>query len=233
MIIFTSLVVGAWRWISSPGERPQLVFTMIWELLNFLIITATIVVMLERRQVRGSYRAVTGDADARVLGEITLKSGTVIRLPVSDLSVGGVGFRHAHWPASVEQISASILSVRLIMEGPRACSTSSLPVVLVPSWDGNVGLAFQYADVAQKQEVVALLYADSEQVARYSAHRKKRVGFIYSYSYFCSKTAAGLGYWGKFLWATQGRAKVASGMHLLGRSTAMMRRMPRSVGRSR
>ncbi|MEY2342353.1 UDP-forming cellulose synthase catalytic subunit [Acidithiobacillus sp. IBUN Pt1247-S3] len=232
-IIVGSLLVGAWRWVSSPGERPQLVFTMIWEVLNFLIITATIVVMLERRQVRGNYRVGFGDGDAQVYGEIALKSGAMVRLPVSDLSMGGVGFRHAHWPASIEQMRANITGVRLTAEGASIYSTSLIPVCMVQGRGDEVGLEFQYRDMTQKKELVGLLYCDSGQIAGYSERRKKRVGFVYSYSYFLAKTAAGVGYWGKFLWTRNLRDTIGHIARLPVATAAVVRRVPELVGRSR
>ncbi|WP_308390008.1 UDP-forming cellulose synthase catalytic subunit [Acidithiobacillus sp. AMEEHan] len=198
-IIILSLGVGTWRWLGYPAERPQLVFTMIWEILNFMIITATIVVMLEKRQVRGNYRVNLNPSAGQIIGEISLKSGAIIRVPISDLSMGGIGFRHAQWPASLDQMRSNIVGIRLVGEGEQDCSTSVLPVSMVVGRGSDVGLEFQYQSATQKQEVVGMLYSSSERVSSYSEQRKKRVGFAYSYAYFLAKTVAGIGFWLKFL----------------------------------
>lgn len=195
-IILTSLVVGIWRWFAQPGERPQLIFTLVWELLNFVIISATMVVMLERRQIRQNYRI---PAPAGMRADLELRNGSILRLPVLDLSLGGLGFARDVWPATFSQIAGAVKSVRLI-DGNGSSHSEAIPVLSVDAVASRFGLEFAFSSDQQRAWVVGFLYRHSSQVTALLAARRRRLGFLRAYAYFLRKTVAGLWYWGRFLY---------------------------------
>lgn len=195
-IILLSLVIGIWRWYVHPGERPQLVFTLLWELLNFIIITATMVVMLERRQHRENYRV---PAPAGMKVDLELRDGSVLRLPALDLSMGGVGFSRNAWPAGAGQLAGVIRAVHLVDE-ERSIRSDAIPVKSIDGIGDRFGVRFAYVDQQQLQIVVRFLYGHSNQVTALLAARRRRLGFLAAYAYFLVKTGAGLWYWGRFLY---------------------------------
>ncbi len=190
VVILSSLLVGCWRWFAHPGERPQLTFTMLWEVLNFVIISATMVVMLERKQVRESYRI---PAASDVHAELECRNGQIIRGPILDISISGLGFPQLAIPHTLKQLAEQVVAVRIVdREGK---SAGCIPAIVAVAGPERVGLRFQYTSVAQKRVIVDQVYGDSQRLDAYLENRRRRVGFLWAYSYFLGKTFSGLWYW--------------------------------------
>lgn len=85
-VLIASLAGGMWRLMYDPQERPQLVFTMMWELLNTLIVAAAVGVMLERKQERREFRVVPGNPIPAV---VTGSDGKPMAAHINDISIGG------------------------------------------------------------------------------------------------------------------------------------------------
>ncbi len=190
LVVVVSLVAGIGRWMYDPGERPQLVFTMMWELVNTLIVAAAVGVTLERRQQRTEFRVtptrplptvVTAADGQRMAARIRDISMGGARLEISDPVLAARGF------CFDERVTVALMSER----GGR--HVASIPARITRDVRGEVGVAFVFADSVQKADIVHLIYGDSAELAARLARRRRRVSFAQAYRYMARKAARGLG----------------------------------------
>ncbi len=193
-IVALSLAAGVWRWLVHPGERPQLVFTMLWELLNFVIAVATVVVMLERRQGRETYRISAPDH----LSALAQTSVGEIPMGVVDLSMSGVRLAYPR-PGSGRPVPLDEKITLQIWNARKGEQPVSLPAQVMVHHADGIGAAFQYGTVPEKRALVDLIYGDGQELERLLDRRRRRIGFVQGYVYFLWKTAAGTGYLGSYL----------------------------------
>ena len=211
LIVFVSLIAGGWRWLEHPGERPQLVFTMMWEVINFMIVAAAVGVTLERKQRREEFRIAPSRPIPAVLHTA---GGRRMAIRLTDLSTGGASFRiTGPTPATTGfQLKENLM---LWLESSRQKGlVISIPARVMSDVAGRVGVQFQYQNIHQKAEIVDLVYGDSQHLETRLERRRKRISFFAAYLYIARKSAAGLGNHVQFV-MLQSVYGVMQGLHRL------------------
>ncbi|MBN6740837.1 UDP-forming cellulose synthase catalytic subunit [Acidithiobacillus sp. MC6.1] len=199
-IVFISLLVGIWRWFSHPGERPQLIFTMLWEIINFIIMLATLVVMFERKQVRGSYRvAIPLDMPATM--EMNGKS---IAVRVDDLSVNGARLQYKE-ELIFDKINNNQLVTLNIVDSEASKTMVSFIVEIIYQSGGWLGARFVYQDLAEKRAVVDFMYGNAKRLEDRLEKRRGRKSFAAAYAYFIYKTTQGGVIFLRHMWRASSR----------------------------
>ena len=186
-LVFVSLIAGGWRWLDHPGERPQLVFTMMWEVINFMIVAAAVGVTFERKQRRKDFRIKPTTPIPAVLHS---DSGSQISVRIADLSMGGASLYPSQ---SGDALDALHGKVTLWLQ---SCQNKKrviyLPARVKGEASGKIGIQFEYQNTQQKSEIVDLIYGNSSQLEERLEQRRKRISFFSAYLYIAKKSASGL-----------------------------------------
>lgn len=189
MIVLVSLIAGGWRWLDHPGERPQLVFTMMWEVINFMIVAAAVGVTLERKQRREEFRIFPSHPLPAVL-----HSGQDIRVPVriTDLSTGGASLAVSDSDGGAFNFAAHEKLTLWLESAHEKGRVIYVPARVKSHISGKIGVQFMYQNTRQKAEIVDLIYGDSAQLESRLEQRRKRISFGSAYLYIAKKSAIGL-----------------------------------------
>lgn len=150
-LAWVSLGFGLWRWFEQPLTRDVTLITMGWEVFNLLLLHGVLGAMYERRQRRGAPR-VPASEPVRLVGSL----GEGLDAHILDISAGGMqlGFDPAATPPS-GRLYVQVTPASLGRE-------VRLPVSIAWQWKGSLGLHFEPVDVAQKRDIIALAYGDSQ-----------------------------------------------------------------------
>lgn len=189
LVVLGSLIAGGLRWWYHPGERPQLVFTMMWEFINFIIVAAAVGVTFERKQRRQDFRV---RPTAPVPAIVQTASGERASVRIEDLSVGGAALRWLDKDIRAQDIRTDDQALLWLESGRTAGQVFFVPIAVVKGGSGYIHIRFQYASLNQKAEVVALMYGDRTELERRLNRRRKRVSFLTAYRYLGDKAMAGL-----------------------------------------
>lgn len=211
LIVFVSLISGGWRWLEHPGQRPQLIFTMLWEIVNFMIVAAAVGVTLERKQRRNEFRIVSVKPIPAVM---MLTGAKKIMVEFTDLSANGARLIVMDKQFSTEQLLHAEPLTFLIKSSLHKNLVVSIPATVLNIESGCVGVQFQYQNMHQKAEIVDLIYGDSQHLEARLERRRKRISFFVAYLYIVRKSAAGLGNNLQFV-LNQGVHGVLHGAHKL------------------
>ena len=190
LIVFVSLIAGGWRWLDHPGERPQLIFTMMWEGINFMIVAAAVGVTLERKQRREVFRITPRNPIPAVLHAANDRR-VVVR--ITDLSTGGASLQITSPTGAPENFRPQEKLVLWLESSRKKGRVIYVPATVKNDVAGHVGVQFQYQDMQQKAEIVDLIYGDSQHLEARLERRRKRISFFAAYLYIARKSAAGLG----------------------------------------
>ena len=211
LIVFVSLIAGGWRWLDHPGERPQLIFTMMWEGINFMIVAAAVGVTLERKQRREVFRITPRNPIPAVLHAANDRR-VVVR--ITDLSTGGASLQITSPTGAPENFRPQEKLVLWLESSRKKGRVIYVPATVKNDVAGHVGVQFQYQDMQQKAEIVDLIYGDSQHLEARLERRRKRISFFAAYLYIAKKSAAGLGNNLQFV-LNQGVHGVLHGAHQL------------------
>lgn len=173
-LAWVSLGFGVWRWFDQPLTRDVTLITMGWEVFNLLLLHGVLGAMYERRQRRAAPRVpvhepvyLVGAHGERLPGRISDISATGLQLDVESSLTPPEG------PLHIETTPSAL--GRLVR----------LPVSIAWRRTGALGLRFEPADLAQKREIVALAYGDSERWQQIQQQRRAeadRVGVMRAFA---------------------------------------------------
>ncbi len=189
IVLVSSLAGGVWRWLYHPHERPQLVFTMMWEFVNMLIVAAAVGVTLERKQQRKDFRIVP---DEPIPAVMIAADGRRMAARIKDLSVGGAFIEisdpvlAARGFAIDERVTVAVVSDRAGQH------VTFIPARVTRDIWGKVGVAFVFGGSSEKADVVHLIYGRSEDLRARLGRRRRRVSLAQAYAYMGRKAVAGL-----------------------------------------
>ncbi|QQD71679.1 UDP-forming cellulose synthase catalytic subunit [Acidithiobacillus ferrivorans] len=189
LIVSVSLITGGWRWFEHPGQRPQLIFTMLWEIINFMIVAAAVGVTLERKQRREEFRIIP----VKPIPAAMMTGTKKIMVEFIDLSANGARLIVMDKQFSTEQLVSTEPLTFLFKSSLHKNLLVSIPATVLNIESGRVGVQFQYRDMQQKAEIVDLIYGDSQHLEARLERRRKRITFFAAYLYIARKSAAGLG----------------------------------------
>ncbi len=156
-----------WRWQGFPEERPMVLLTALWNLLSFLVLTASLGALYERRQRRLNPRLPAGKLPASLeIGERSFK--VVLR----DISVGGAGLTGIAIPLTLGETGI------LCLEHPVLKLPFRIKVKLVEQSLGtkSLGVKFLPGNLAEFRALVLLVYGDSRRWQALLAERLRPVG---------------------------------------------------------
>ena len=190
LIVLASLVVGGWRWLDHPGQRPQLIFTMLWEIVNFMIVAAAVGVTLERKQRRKEFRIIPIKPIPAVM---MLAGAKKIMVVITDLSTNGAGLIVTDIHFTKEQLQGTESVALLLKSSLHQSEVVRIPATVLNSKTDYLGVRFNYENMQQKAEIVDLIYGDSQHLEARLERRRKRISFFAAYLYIARKSAAGLG----------------------------------------
>lgn len=169
------ILVGIWRYIAFPWQQDIIAITLAWEVINLCMLLGALGALLERQQHRAMPRIPFKQKATLYAGEKAIDCQT------SDLSVGGVGVlinaQEADW--MVNQRSG-----HLVIRDPNS-QVSMVDVRLQSSQrmdDDNVRMGFRFVadSIADKAEIVRLVYGDSERWRTVLRERNHRIGILKS-----------------------------------------------------
>ncbi|MFN3594919.1 MAG: PilZ domain-containing protein [Thiobacillaceae bacterium] len=174
MLAWVSLGFGVWRWFDQPLTRDVTLITMGWEVFNLLLLHGVLGAMYERRQRRGAPRVPAQEA-VRLVGTL----GRPLDARILDISASGMqlGFDAAATPPE-GRLHVEVTPAALGRE-------VRLPVSIAWQRKGALGLYFEPEDVAQKREIIALAYGDSERWRDMQARRRTeadRLGVVQAFA---------------------------------------------------
>ncbi len=150
-LAWVSIGFGVWRWFDQPLTRDVTLITMGWEVFNLLLLHGVLGALYERRQRRGAPRVPAQEA-VRLVGT----QGGHLDAQILDISAGGLqlGFDPVITPPE-GRLHIEVTPAALGYE-------VRLPVSIAWRRKGSLGLYFEPEDVAQKRQIIALAYGDSE-----------------------------------------------------------------------
>ena len=150
-LAWVSLGFGLWRWFDQPLTREMTLINMVLVLFNLILLHGVLGAMYERRQCRAAPR-VPANEPARLVGTLG------VPLDAQILDVSASGLQLGYDPAR------SLPQGRLHIEvTPAALGREvRLPVSIAWQRTGMVGLRFEPGSLAQKREIVALAYGNSQ-----------------------------------------------------------------------
>lgn len=189
LIVLVSLILGGWRWLEHPGQRPQLIFTMLWEIVNFMIVAAAVGVTLERKQRREEFRIIPIKPIPAVM---MLAGARKIMVEFTDLSANGAGLIVTDKQFSKEQLQSTESVAFLLKSSLHQNQVVRIPATVLNIKSDHLGVQFKYQNMQQKAEIVDLIYGDSKQLEARLERRRKRISFFSAYLYFTKKSVAGL-----------------------------------------
>ena len=161
LLALTALAFGAWRYYAHPLERYTVVITTFWELFNLMLLNGAIGVMLERKQRRNAPRM-----PAHYKATLLADGQPPIPCAIDDLSATGIKLDFDH--DIVRAGDNPRLQVHVDAIGREIC------VPLHRQWQTprSAGFRFVPGTLAERREVVALAYGDSERWVRFRASRE-------------------------------------------------------------
>ena len=189
LIVFVSLLAGGWRWLVHPGERPQLIFTMMWEVINFMIVAAAVGVMLERKQRRSEFRVAPSHPLPAVVHRA---SGARASVRLVDFSTGGAMLQiptASAVPLGFHPGQELTLSLQSSLHKNQIVTVHAQ---VVSQEEGRMGVHFLFQSTQEKAEMVDLIYGDSRHLETRLELRRKRISFLAAYLYIARKAANGL-----------------------------------------
>lgn len=109
--VFASVCVGFWRFFYSPDERDLVAITLLWAIVNFILLLSALGALFERKQRRANPR-IPVHIEAHWLNQ-TSKNEIDDRTPViiKDLSIGGSSLYSSTQLNSVEDASSSFILI--------------------------------------------------------------------------------------------------------------------------
>lgn len=182
-ITILALTAGVTRWALVPEDRSITLITMIWEVLNFLILQAAAGVLYERKQRRSSPRM-----PADLTGRVAFEDGSEGPANVANMSMGGALVK-----ANLAETSALSKHAPVLLKvyDPAArveqtvkCSVSSATRVKDDHY--ILGLRFLETDLEARRKIVSLNYGDSGRWLRFQERRQVHVGIFRSFLFLLS-----------------------------------------------
>ncbi|MBL1261876.1 MAG: UDP-forming cellulose synthase catalytic subunit [Thiotrichaceae bacterium] len=179
MVAATAFItlLGLWRFYAIPEERSLIAFALFWSSYNFLLYTASLGALMERRQRRTNPRLPAGFE-----ATIWLNDGA-FKLPVivEDISVGGTNISLT--PQHAEQVKAGD---RVTLHGinPATGKPFDLPIEVVARWEAGkrtaFGSRFASENSNQYRDIILLAHGDSRRWLKWSENRAPDPGIIKS-----------------------------------------------------
>jgi cellulose synthase (UDP-forming) len=146
-----ALVAAAWRVWSGAGETDALAINVAWAVHNLVVVSATLAVACERRQLRRSPRV-----PARLAAVVTVPQEGALRCSTIDLSRGGARLE-LPWRACGLRPREPV-SVSLFAPGDTG-APRALPAVVVEDEGRAVRIRFGALDLAEEAELVRVLFS--------------------------------------------------------------------------
>ena len=173
-----ALGAGVFRYFNYPFERDTIYITMSWELINLILLNASIGALLESRQRRVSPRI-----DADLSGQLLFDGHPPLDCRIDDLSDNGAQLlvdKAAFAP--IDRLSGA----QMLVYNVALRKMSKLHIKIANSReldDGTVllGAAFAHESPLEKSDAVALAHGDSERWLRFLQKRGLRQGILKSF----------------------------------------------------
>ncbi|MCX8050016.1 MAG: UDP-forming cellulose synthase catalytic subunit [Methylohalobius sp.] len=173
LLFLTSLgfIFALWRWQMLPQERSMILLTGIWNLVNFLILIASLGALYEQRQRRLYPRLPVANLPARL--EFGQQSFPV---RLRDVSVGGSNLMDVSMPLALEEQGY------LSLEHPVLRCPLSLRVKIVDQSLKNksVSVCFLPASLEEYRALVLLVYGDSQRWQMMLTKRQRDIGIVHA-----------------------------------------------------
>lgn len=165
---FTTLgiAMGVHRYLTEPFGQGAVAFVLFWATLDALLLLGALGVMLERKQLRQSPRA---PHDEKV--QMQLPDGTTLSGECRNASAGGAGLILTGQALTIVRFKKGSM-VNLLFPG----RSRPLPaqIINLRRRDKNilqVGLAYQFKDVADERLAIDIAFGSSEQLLK-NNHRR-------------------------------------------------------------
>ncbi len=166
VVMVLALSMGVWRWLGDPEDHDVIAITMAWAVFNMVLLNAALGALVERRQVRVTHR-IPADAPAVLLDS----AGRTLAGRLKDLSAGGASLELPEsGVAAGERVTLSTHNAAL-----GAASAIRAEVHNVRADRAGrmiVGLRFLAATLAEKREIISLVYGDSGRWIRFQNSRR-------------------------------------------------------------
>ena len=174
LLALASMGFGVWRWFADPISRDVTLITMAWELFNLVLLSGVMGVLLERRQRRNAPRMPSELPDVQINA-----NGEQISAHIVDLSASGCRIKldRAKWFKQLAPITMDVLI-------PAIKQQHRLRLRLAWQRERMIGVAFDPADLAEKRQVVALAYGDSQRWVAFRRRREAKAKGIPSAAWF-------------------------------------------------
>jgi cellulose synthase (UDP-forming) len=143
--------VGGIRMLTNPSDEiPTLIINMVWTIYNLVLVSASLAVASETRQIR-----ITPRVMAVLPAILHTPDGKAIRSETEDFSQHGLGLTV---PSSVLLSHGSQVEVSL----SRSDLEATFPAVVTFSGDGRLGLQFDNLSLRQQAELSALTFSRAD-----------------------------------------------------------------------
>jgi cellulose synthase (UDP-forming) len=166
-LIAVGFLGAFWRWQGFPEERPMVLITALWNLLNFLVLTASLGAVYERWQRRLNPRLPAGKLPAKLkIGERSFK------VALRDVSVGGAGLTGIAVPLALGEVG------EISLEHPLLKVSFRIKVKLVEQSLSaqSLGVKFLPESLEEFRALVLLVYGDSRRWQALLAERLRPLG---------------------------------------------------------
>lgn len=169
LLALASLSFGVWRYFAFPLERDTVIITLSWELFNLVLLNGVMGVMLERKQRRQAPRM-----PAYEHASLHVSGYPPIPCAIGDISAGGIKLefdRDISWPEgeAMLQVHINVLEQDVM-----------LPLQPKSRASRSIGFAFAPRTLAERRQVVALAFGDSQRWVRFRQAREARSKGIFA-----------------------------------------------------
>jgi cellulose synthase (UDP-forming) len=172
-ITVIALMVGVYRYFNYAGERDTIYVTMAWELLNLVMLNASLGALCERRQRRTNPRM-----PADVSAHLRWCTDQPIACKVNDLSDSGalVIVPAGNDVPAVELEGLELVAYDSVLEREVRVPSDLCNRRVLDNGDLAIGLQFKFSSLSEKAAVVALTHGDSRRWSRFIQRRNRRLG---------------------------------------------------------
>ena len=177
-VTVTAIAMGVYRFFEYPFERDTIYVTMVWEVINLVVLNAALGALFERRQ-----RRVNPRMPADIPAQLSFEGHPLVEARVSDLSSNGALLQCSQTAFAP---CKGLSSAELIAYNPALKKVSRLRVLVRSSratGGDRVAVGVEFAPEAQseKLETVALVHGDSDRWLRFMRSRNLRQGIVKSF----------------------------------------------------
>ena len=181
MISLTMLgfLAAIYRWIEYPGDRDIIIVVSAWSILNFILLTGSLGVLLEKKQRRSSPRMkVPGNLSIEILSE---GIPHVLHAEFEDVSSGGAAIKA--WfmnPVTLNEgteltlkfknrNSNKFVTVPATVQGDQTLGSNAIGFGI------RIGISFAPTTLEEQRAIVKLQYGSSEQLKENLKRRQHRI----------------------------------------------------------